>query len=137
MKIYAKLLILLFMPLYYTSNASTTPAPLSIKEATAFCEANVPLHCIAVTCPQYCDTLRSENAKSDCKLSCTQDKRCKLKPLAGQDDPKNAALDADNRDKLIACIAEKRDPEGKKSGRRMEAWQNLMTPSLAKVLNRS
>lgn len=104
----------------------------TIKMATASCEKEVPQNCIEKTCPAYCERYGSSKAKNDCKTGCTAGNRCKLKPLAGKDDPKNQALDADNRDKLFACIAEKRDPEGTKSGRRMEPWQTLMTPSMKK-----
>ncbi|KAB2833259.1 MAG: hypothetical protein F9K49_06835 [Caedimonadaceae bacterium] len=114
--------------------ADTEAQPMTIKESTAFCEKNVPEYCISTTCNLYCDTLRTEASKANCKSECTADKRCKLKPLAGNDDPKNAALDADNREKLIACIAEKRDPAGTKSGRRMTQWEHIMTPSLAKII---
>src|SRR5665811_1384329 len=80
--------------------------PLSIGESTTFCEAAVPAYCVSTTCPQFCDTIKSPTAKRTCKTECTLDKRCKLKPAGGQDDPKNAALDAQNRDQLWACIAE-------------------------------
>lgn len=125
-------LCLALMPLA----AFATPAatPLTIKEATAFCEKAVPQNCMSNTCPAYCDTMRGAAQKEKCKAECTLENRCKLKPLANMDDPKNLTLDADNRDKLMACIAEKRDPEGTKSGRRMEPWEKLMTPSMKKVL---
>lgn len=117
-------------------HAQATTAPMTIKEATATCERDVPENCVTTTCPAYCDTLRSTAQKEKCKSDCTKDKRCKLKPLAGNDDPMNAALDADNRDKLIGCIAQMRDPEGKKTGRREGNWQDLTTPSMEKALGK-
>ena len=96
-------LCLALMPL--SAFASSVPAPLSIKEATAFCEKAVPQNCMNNSCPAYCNTMRGAAEIEKCKAECTRDNRCKLKPLANMDDPKNLTHDADNRDKLMACIA--------------------------------
>jgi hypothetical protein len=125
-------LCLVLMPL--SAFAQSAVMPLSIKDATAFCEKNVPQNCMDNTCPAYCNTMRGAAQIVKCKAECTLANRCKLKPLASMDDPKNLTLDADNRDKLMACIAEKRDPAGTKSGRRMDPWEKLMTPSMKKAL---
>ncbi|MGN6670847.1 MAG: hypothetical protein ACTHJ4_04840 [Candidatus Nucleicultricaceae bacterium] len=134
MKNFLKALSLLLFIQTGALQATSAEQPMTIKESTKFCESEVPKYCMSTTCALYCDTLRSAASKTSCKAECTADKRCKLKPLAGNDDPKNAALDADNREKLIACIAEKRDPSGTKSGRRMMQWEYIMTPSLAKII---
>lgn len=48
-------------------------------------------------------------------------------------DSTNVALDAQNREQLIACIAEKRDPNGSKTGRRMTPWQDIRVASFTKA----
>lgn len=49
-------------------------------------------------------------------------------------DATNAALDGLNREQLMACIAEKRDPSGNTTGRRMTTWQAIRTPSYTKAV---
>jgi len=115
------------------SNANSNQA-LTIGQATTFCESAVPNHCIATTCPQYCDSMRSSRSKTRCRQECTTEKRCKLRAAAGNDDPRNQALDAQNRDQLWACIAEKRDPNNNKTGRRETPWQQLQTPSFVRAI---
>jgi len=95
---------------------------ISIEEATRFCEAAVPQYCIKTSCLQYCSTFRTKNSHNRCAGESAADKRCKLKPAGGTDDPKNKALDAQNRDQLWACIAEKRDPKATTTGRRTTPW---------------
>ncbi|ODM97784.1 hypothetical protein Ocin01_08888 [Orchesella cincta] len=107
---------------------------MTIAQATTFCEQAVPAHCIATTCPQYCNSMRTNKQKTRCNGECTTAKRCKLLPAAGNDDPRNQALDAQNRDQLWACIAEKRDPDNKKTGRRETPWQQLQTPSFVRAI---
>lgn len=109
-----------------------------IKQATKQCEQAVTQQCINVSCPAYCEKINERRRNKDqlittCKADCTAQKRCLLKPMGGQDDPQDPELDAQNRDQLFACIAEVRDPEGTKSGRRMEPWQTLKTPSWEKL----
>jgi len=107
---------------------------LSIKEANKFCEAEVPRHCISTTCPLWCSSLRSPSLKNTCSSECNADKRCKLRPFVGNDDPLNMVLDAQNRDQLVACIAEKRDPTGATTGRRETPWKELETRDFKKAV---
>ncbi|MEI8295604.1 MAG: hypothetical protein WCG04_03665, partial [Alphaproteobacteria bacterium] len=41
----------------------------------------------------------------------------------------NSVLEALTRDRLMQCIAQKRDPDNIKSGRRTENWKEVHTPS--------
>ncbi len=119
---------------------ATTPKALTIREATRKCEQDVTQHCKTVTCSQFCEAAfanrraNKEALITKCKGECTPQNRCKLKPLGGNDDPQNRELDAQNRDQLIACIAQMRDPTGEKTGRRMEDWKDLKTPSWRKLI---
>jgi hypothetical protein len=117
-----------------SSQAVKAVAGLSIQDSTKFCEAAVPEYCIKTTCPQFCSTFRTQMSRTRCSNECAKDKRCKLKPDVGQDDPKNQILDAQNRDQLWACIAEKRDPKATTTGRRTTPWQDLKTPSFEKAI---
>lgn len=110
---------------------------LSIGEATSFCEKEVPIHCVATTCPLFCSTIRTAKQKASCAAECTKDKRCKIRPAVGSDDPKNMILDAQNRNQLWACIAEMRDPAGTSTGRQMTPWKELETTEFKKATGRS
>lgn len=135
-----KILKTAFIIPFLTSTAFAVPVGQGdIKKATAQCEREVPQHCMQVTCPLFCEaSLKNRRNKepliTKCKEECTLQKRCLLKPVAGNDDPQNRELDAQNRDQLFACVAEVRDPEGKKSGRRMTPWRDLTTPSWEKLM---
>jgi hypothetical protein len=125
--------VTLFLAVVSASFAYAVDRPMSVQQATATCERLVPEFCMSTSCPMFCSTFYSQKDQERCLSECTLDNRCQLKPLGGHDDPKNAALDAQNRDQLMACIAEKRDPEGKRSGRRMTPWQKIATPSWARL----
>jgi len=107
-----------------------------IKDVTRACEIEVPAHCMGTTCPLFCATFRSPRLKQTCQVECTTDKRCKIRPDAGADDPNNAILDGQNRDQLWACIAEKRDPAGTLTGRREQTWKKLETADYKKATGR-
>lgn len=100
-------------------------ANMSIKDSTRYCEKAVVDFCKEKDCPTYC---QAQKNPEDCLSKCAT--HCALKPMGKKGD---TSLDAQNRDHLFACIAEKRDPEGKKSGRRMQPWQDMDTPSFAKL----
>ena len=123
---------ILFILEISTVNSAVSEA--TIREATQFCEGAVPRFCVSTTCPQFCNALRSSTRKRTCNAECTADKRCKVKPVVGTDSNDNMALDAQNRDQLWACIAEKRDPAARKTGRRETPWQQLQTPSFKKAI---
>ncbi|XP_021944517.1 uncharacterized protein LOC110842946 [Folsomia candida] len=106
---------------------------MTIGDATEFCERAVPAHCVSTTCPLFCNTLRSRRQRTLCNSGCTPSGRCLLRPVAAGDDPTNRILDAQNRDQLFACIAEKRDPAGSTTGRRMTTWEKLRSPSFKKA----
>lgn len=110
-------------------------APLSIRESTKACEKEVVDACIQTDCPTYCDATERGERIDNCKKDCS--KKCVIKPMSdkSKDKSTDTALDAQVREHTFACIAEKRDPEGTKSGRRMEKWQEIDTPSFAKLKN--
>lgn len=108
--------------------------PISIASATKSCEIQVQDHCLSTSCPTYCSRERTPEKREQCKKECTTEKRCKLRSLASMNDKMNQILDAQNREQLMQCIAQLRDPEGKKSGRRMIDWKDVKTPSFAKML---
>ena len=110
-----------------------------IQVAVNKCEVDVARNCVeSGTCSKFCNAAyqRSPSGKSRCLQECTIDKRCKAKSrglkskISG-----NEELDAWTTDQLAQCIAEARDPEGKTTGRRKIKWKNIITPSLAKILN--
>jgi hypothetical protein len=111
----------------------------SIAEATKTCEADVSNFCATTSCVQYCEKINENMRKdkdkkiADCKAKCTATDMCKLKPIAGASGAETE-LDKQNRDQLIACIAQLRDPTGKISGRRMEDWKKIQTPSWQKLM---
>ena len=114
-----------------------------IKQASQDCEKEVIELCTSQngTCHQFCEGIHQHKkgqqkiaAIEKCKKECTPDNRCQIKPLAGADIAGNKELDAQNREQLIACIAEKRDPSGSSSGRRMTPWKEIQTPSYAKAI---
>ena len=113
------------------------PAPTQeIKKATKQCETAIVEHCTSNggTCHQFCKAVsRGNKALEKCNKECTADKHCKLKPIGGHSNE----LEAQNNEQLIACIAEVRDPKGEKSGRRMEPWQTIETPSWKKLMEKA
>lgn len=119
-------------------NAADAPTR-TIAAATKACEAAVPAFCMETTCSQFCEKVnqnmrRDKDKKiADCKAKCTANDMCKLKPIAGASGAETE-LDKQNRDQLIACIAQERDPSGEKSGRRMEDWKTIQTPSWQKLM---
>lgn len=118
---------------------ATNPKAMTVREATRYCEEAIPKHCQNVTCAQFCVKAferrrNKEQLIASCKAECKPENRCKLKPLGGRDDPGNRELDAQNRDQLMACIAQSRDPTGEKSGRRMQDWKEIQTPSWQKLM---
>jgi hypothetical protein len=121
--------------LAYKAEATTTPTR-NIAAATKKCEADVTNLCVSTNCTIFCEAAykRSPKLLDQCKTECTPAKRCKLKPLAGMDDSGNRELDAQNREQLIACIAQERDPSGTQSGRRMQDWKTIETPSWTKLM---
>jgi hypothetical protein len=73
-----------------------------------------------------------------CKEECTPGQRCKINPLAGPEDdsiPGNRELFAQTRDQLAAAVAEARDPEGKRTGRRMIPWKDIQAPSFKRLMD--
>ena len=127
------------------SNASSahTPGHGAIKAATKKCEADVGKLCTqdGGTCHQFCEAINANSTSKaktrhieNCKRECTVEKRCKLKPVGGNDTPGNKELEAQTREQLVACIAEIRDPKGTKSGRDMSPWQERETHSWKKLM---
>lgn len=112
---------LLLISVMSIASASSGQKPMSIKESTNYCEKAVVDFCKEKDCPTYCQT---QTNPKDCLSQCAT--HCALKPMGKQGD---TPLEAQTREHLFACIAEKRDPEGKKSGRRMKPWQEIDTPS--------
>lgn len=107
---------------------------MTISQATAFCETAVPNYCIQTTCPLFCNTLRTKRQRDLCNSGCTKSNRCQNRPIGLTNaDSTNVALDAQNREQLIACIAEKRDPSGNTTGRRMTPWQDIRTAGYTKA----
>ena len=121
-----------------SSKASSADAPLSVKEATRYCEKAVTELCVSKNCAAFCDASYAQQDKRQALLSCKSDgtssKLCHLKPLATS--AKQSPLEALTREELIQCIAEKRDPTGQLSGRRMVEWKSIQTPSWTKLMER-
>ncbi len=108
---------------------------MTISQATTYCEREVPNYCIQTTCPQFCNALRSKRQRDLCNAGCNKDNRCQNRPIRlSNADSTNEALDAQNRDMLIACIAEKRDPSGNQTGRRTTPWKDIRTPSFTRAV---
>jgi len=109
-----------------------------IKKAVQKCEGDVAKHCVdSGACSEFCEAAykASKSGKTKCTTECTVDKRCKAKGPGVQDIAGNLELDTWTADQLAQCIAEERDPENKKTGRRNIPWREIVTPSLAKLLN--
>jgi hypothetical protein len=114
----------------------------SIESAVKKCEASVAKNCVeSGTCAKFCEAAyaRSKSGKPRCLKECTVEKRCKAKGPGKSPGSlvftANRALDTWTSDQLAQCIAEERDPENKLSGRREIPWKEIVTPSLAKLLN--
>ena len=137
-----KLVAFGFVTIFTSALYAQVPAALSVREATKQCEQNIQQHCQNSTCAKFCEeSLKNRRRNKDaliaqCKKECTPENRCKIKPLGGNDDFRNRELDAQNREQLIACIAQRRDPTGEKSGRRMEDWKTIETHSWRKLFGR-
>lgn len=107
---------------------------MTISQSTTFCEREVPNYCVQTTCPLFCNALRTKRQRDLCNSGCTKTNRCQNRPIAlSNADRTNEALDAQNREQLTACIAEKRDPTGNTTGRRMTPWKDIRTPSFTKA----
>ena len=121
---------------------SAAPSSGTIRRAVKKCEADVANNCVnSGTCAKFCEAAyaRSKSGKTRCLNECTVDKRCKAKGPGKQTGslviPGNRELDTWTSDQLAQCIAEERDPDNKVTGRRDIAWKEIVTPSLAKLLN--
>lgn len=113
-----------------------------IERAVKKCEAEVARYCVeSRNCNKFCEAAysRSQSGKARCNGECTVEKRCKAKGpgkvsgtllITG-----NRELDTWTTDQLAQCIAQERDPDNKKTGRRQIPWKEIVTPSLAKLLN--
>ena len=109
-----------------------------IQKAVQKCERDVAKNCVdSGACSEFCEAAykRSPSGKTNCTRDCTVDKRCKAKGPGVQVISGNRELDTWTADQLAQCIAEERDPENKKTGRRNIPWREIVTPSLAKLLN--
>ena len=113
-----------------------------IKQAVQKCEVDVAKYCVdSGTCKKFCESAykRSKSGKTRCLTECTVDKRCKAKGPGKQTGSLiingNRELDTWTSDQLAQCIAEERDTENKITGRRDIPWKEIVTPSLAKLLN--
>lgn len=108
---------------------------MTITQATTFCEREVPNYCIQTTCPQFCNAIRSKRLRESCNAGCTRTNRCQNRPIGLTNaDATNVALDGQNREQLVACIAEKRDPSGSTTGRNMTPWKDIRTASFNKAI---
>ena len=111
----------------------------AIKNAVVTCEKAVAENCVRNgTCTDFCNAAyRTKNPRNKCRTECTADKRCKAKgPGEASTIAGNRELDTWTSDQLAQCIAEERDPENKKTGRRTIHWRDILTPSLAKLLGK-
>jgi hypothetical protein len=109
-------------------------ASADIRAFTKQCETDVSAFCALPakgTCSRYCVAANKKTpAQDSCKTHCTAAAYCNKKGHAGTPD----ALAKQNKEQVIACIAQLRDPSGEKSGRRMEDWKVIQTPSFTKVV---
>lgn len=113
-----------------------------IDKAVKKCESEVAKNCVeSGTCAKFCEAayIRSKSGKARCLQECTVEKRCKAKGPGKQSGTLvitgNRELDTWTADQLAQCIAQERDPDNKTTGRREIAWKEIVTPSLAKLLN--
>ena len=134
----------IFCLAHYSSAQQNSAPPSSgtIGRAVKKCEGDVANNCVnSGTCAKFCEAAyaRSKSGKTRCLNECTVDKRCKAKGPGKQTGslviPGNRELDTWTSDQLAQCIAEERDPDNKVTGRRDIAWKEIVTPSLAKLLN--
>ena len=111
----------------------------NINKAVEKCEEAVAKNCVETgTCSKFCEAAykRSPSGKTRCLQECTVDKRCKAKGRGLKSEfPGNEELDTWTTDQLAQCIAEERDPDNNTTGRREVHWKDIITPSLAKLLN--
>lgn len=125
--------------LLISSSASSADAPMSVKEATRYCEKAVTEFCVSKNCAAFCDASYPQQDKHQqllsCKSDCTAGKLCHLKPLATS--AKQSPLESLTREELFQCIAEKRDPTGQLSGRRMVDWKAVQPPSWTNLMERA
>ncbi len=109
---------------------------INIGKTTKHCEIVVSKFCASSkgTCSRYCVTANKGKAEkqASCKTHCKVDAYCSttkpskektIEPLVKQ-----------NKEQVIACIAQLRDPSGENSGRRMEDWKVIQTPSFTKIV---
>lgn len=135
-----KLIVILFTG-FVCLVSQTQAQDKVIEKAVKKCEGVVAENCVqSETCSNFCKAAyqRSPSGKSRCLKECTVDKRCKAKGRGLKSEfSGNEELDAWTTDQLAQCIAEERDPDGKTTGRRQIHWKDIITPSLAKILNAS
>jgi len=132
-----------FICLAQKSNARYKIVPTrAIEQAVSKCESGVANNCVeSGTCAKFCKAAyaRSKSGKTRCLKECSVEKRCKAKGPGKQTGTLvitgNRELDTWTADQLAQCIAEERDPDNTKSGRRAISWKDIVTPSLAKLLN--
>lgn len=115
-----------------------------VFEATRKCEKDVSKFCRKVTCPIYCQaTRRDPMAVRNCiKYDCKEGPACFVtlrgRYLPGGDRRGGSfVLEGQNKDQLAACITERRDSEGRFSGRRMIPWQEIRTPRFRRMEERA
>ncbi|KAJ6645251.1 hypothetical protein Bhyg_00455 [Pseudolycoriella hygida] len=134
MKIALSLVVILCLGFVEFSHQAKSATAMTIAESTAFCEREVPNYCIQTTCPLFCNSLRTKRQRDLCNSGCTKTNRCQNRPIGlTEADRTNVALDAQNREQLLACIAEKRDPSGNTTGRRTTPWKEIRTPAFLKA----
>lgn len=110
--------------------SSTLIALPLVKIAVKECEKDVVEYCQTITCPIYCKLNFNGKSKDLCLEKCGTEELCHLNGIALDSE---TSLDKQNREQLFACIAEKRDPTGTRSGRRTDiTWQEIRTPSFSK-----
>lgn len=121
----------------------------SVKDLIKKAERDVQEQCAKPddgTCAKFCAAIYAKEANlverekkvTACKEECTPAQRCKINPLAGPEDdvlPGNKELFAQTRDQLAAAVAEARDPEGKRTGRRMIPWKDIQAPSFKRLMD--
>jgi len=109
----------------------------TVDEAVKTCEREVPQYCVTKTCPDFCNALRSSKSRKDaCKAGCTKTNRCTMRVNAASRTRDNEALDAQNAEQLVRCIAQTRDPNFRKTGVSREdvPWRDFQTPSYKKAI---
>ena len=114
----------------------------NIENAIEKCEGDSAKNCVdSGICSKFCSAAyaRSKSGEARCLAECTIDKRCKAKGPGKQTGSLiingNREMDTWTSNQLAQCIAEERDPDNKITGRRHIPWREIVTPSLAKLLN--